>query len=105
MDIDYREPSVNLNEIKDKILWDFKLKDEFKNRPRGFAFVIDVYDNNPRLALYKLGPMLSSTKKVDRQPPREMLVRAVEEQGGSLEDSNLFDASEEVKNWVKENLL
>lgn len=106
MDIDYKEPSVDLSKIKDMLLWDFKLGDETStNRHRGFAFVIDVYNGNIELALYKISPMLSSTKKLMKQPPREMLEQAVKEQGGSINDNNLFDANDELKNWVKENLM
>jgi len=103
--INFKEPSVDLNKIKEKLMWDFKLEEEFKNRQKGFAFVIDVYDKNPQLTLYKVGDMLSSTKFLAKQPPKEMLVRAVEEQGGSLEENNLFNANEEIKSWVKENLM
>lgn len=103
--MELKERQINVKEIKDQILWDFDLKNEFKNRPKGFAFVIDVYDKTPRLALYKVSAFISQTKPVDKQPPREMMVRAVEEQGGSLEDCDLFNVNEEIKNWVKENLL
>lgn len=103
--MELKESAVSIKEIKHKILWDFDLKNEFKNKQRGFAFVIDVYDKTPQLVLYKVGGFMSQTKPIEKQPPREMLVRAVEEQGGSLDDSDLFNASEEVKSWVKENLL
>ncbi|MTI85548.1 MAG: hypothetical protein FH756_17045 [Firmicutes bacterium] len=102
---EYKEPTMDLAKIEDKLLWDFKLAEEFTNRKKGFAFVIDVYSKNPQLTLYKVGDMLSSTKFLPKQPPVEMMVRAVQEQGGSLDDNNLFDATDEVKSWIKENLM
>lgn len=108
MDVNYKEPNVNLNKIKDMILWDFKLENETFNceeRPRGFALVIDAFDRNLELALYKLTPMLSSTQKIMKQPPREILEQAIIEQGCDPNVDNLYNVNNKVIDWVKENLM
>lgn len=94
-------------EIKDHILWDFRLEDEFKIKERktGYAFVIDVCDQTPRLAIYIIKERLSKTQTLIEQPPREMMVRAVEEQGGNLKLDNLFDINNEIRRWIEQNLI
>jgi len=41
-------------EIENKIIWDFNVGNEFKNRREGYAFVVDVYEGIPKLSLYKI---------------------------------------------------
>lgn len=102
---------LNMNffqEIKESILWDFKLEDEFKGpRRHGYAFVVDVCDRVPRLAIYMMKERLSKTQTMqeNQQPPRDMLVRAVEDAGGNMNLDCIYDINGEIRNWVKENLL
>ena len=94
--------------IKDHVLWDFCLEDEFKcTRRNGYAFVIDVCGQKPRLALYMIKDRLSKTQTLQdkQQPPEELLVRAVEEQGGNLQRDNLYDINETLRVWLRENLF
>jgi len=95
-------------EIKGNILWDFRLEDEFKGeRHNGYAFVVDVCDKKPRLALYMIKDRLSKTQTLQdkQQPPEEMMFRVVEEQGGNMNLDDLYNINEELRNWVENNLL
>ena len=95
-------------EIKDDVLWDFRLEDEFKcERRNGYAFVVDVCDKKPRLALHMIKDRLSKTQTLQdkQQPPEEMLAQAVEEQGGSLAQDNLYNINGILRDWLLKNLL
>lgn len=110
MDIDFttfEDKAKNLSSIKDEILWDYDIANDgkFGSTTKGFAFVIDVYDKKPRLALEKISAFVSSTVLLEDQPPQEMLVKAIKEQGGDLNKSALYNTNEEIKEWVKQNLL
>lgn len=98
----------DFNKVKENLIQDFCLAKESKNlecRQKGYAFVIDVYDKNPQLALYKVSKYSSRCDILEKQPSREMLVKAVEEQGGTLNNSNIYDINGELRQWVEENLL
>jgi len=91
---------------RENIYWDFDLNGEFRGlRKTGFGFVIDVIDGIPRLALYQMKVNYSTSTTLNSQPPREMLVRAVCEQGGHLEEENLYPINQELKRWVETSLL
>lgn len=95
-------------EIKDNILWDFRLEDEFKGERRnGYSFVVDVCDSVPRLAIYMMKDRLSKTQtlKEAHQPPRDMLVRAVEQAGGNMKLDNVYNINSEIRLWLEENLF
>lgn len=95
-------------EIKDSVLWDFRLEDEFKGpRKNGYAFVIDVCDQQPRVAIYMIKERLSKTQTLLEkfQPPRDMLVRSVEEMGGNLNREALYNINSEVREWLEKNLF
>jgi len=95
-------------EIKNDVLWDFCLEDEFKcERRNGYAFVVDVCDKKPRLALYMIKDRLSKTQTLQdkQQPPEEMLAQAVEEQGGNLNLDNLYNINAALRDWVQKNLF
>ncbi len=95
-------------EIKNDVLWDFCLEDEFKHeRCNGYAFVVDVCDQKPRLALYMIKDRLSKAQTLQdkQQPPEEMLAQAVMEQGGNLNLDNLYNINEALRNWVQKNLF
>ena len=91
---------------RENILWDFDLNSEFRGqRKTGFGFVIDVLEGTPKLARYQMRVNYSASTTLDTQPPRDMLVRAVYEQGGQLEEENLYQINQELQTWVEQNLL
>ena len=99
---------TDFEKVKQNLIQDFCLAKEskdFETRQKGYAFVIDVFNKNPQLALYKVSKYSSSCDILSQQPPREMLVKAVEEQGGTLENSAVFDINGELRQWVEDNLL
>lgn len=91
--------------IKDKIIWDFDLKNEFTNRTTGYGFVIDVCDNVPRLALYRMKPRVSDSTIIEQQPPLELLEKALKEQGITNPKDNLYHINKEVKEWIEKNVF
>ena len=95
-------------EIKESVHWDFRLEDEFKGQRRhGYAFVVDVSDRVPRLAIYMMKERLSKTQTMQQkhQPPQEMLLKAVEEQGGNMKTDCLYNINGEIKHWLEENFF
>lgn len=94
-------------EIKDHILWDFRLENENKERKMGYAFVIDIFEKTPQLALYIVKKHLSKTQTLqeDQQPPREMLLKALEEQNVDFKYDNIYNINDQIRQWVKENLI
>jgi len=92
-------------EIKNSILWDFQLENEFKNRRRGYAFVIDVCDEIPLLAIYVIKDNVSKTQVMQEQPPRELMIKAVEEQGGNIKQDHLFNINGEIRRWREDNIF
>lgn len=91
--------------IKDKIIWDLNLKKEFINRTPGYGFVIDVCDQVPRLALYRMKPRASDSTIIDQQPPRELLEKALKEQGATNPVDNLYSINNEVREWIEKNVF
>ncbi|KJS14940.1 MAG: hypothetical protein VR69_15860 [Peptococcaceae bacterium BRH_c4b] len=94
-----------LDSIKDGVIWDFDLKDEFNNRSVGFGFVIDVCDGVPRLALYRMKKRLSDSNILQQQPDRELLDKALQDQGLTKLRDNLYPITGDVRKWIEENLL
>ncbi len=95
-----------LEPIKDLIIWDFNLKQEFKNdRSVGYGFVIDVCNGLPQLALYRMKRRLSDSNILKDQPPREILDKALEEQGINNPCDNIYHITPAVRKWIEENLL
>lgn len=91
---------------RENILWDFDLNSEFRGqRKTGLGFVIDLLEGTPKLALYQMKVNHSASTTLDIQPPRDMLVRAVSEQGGHLEEENLYPINQELQAWVEQSLL
>ena len=82
--------------------WDYDFKGEFKNRERGYTFVIDVWDS-PKLALYKFTPFGIKCDHTEIQPPAAMLEKAMSEQEESKE--KIYRINGEIKEWIEENLL
>lgn len=92
--------------VRGKVYWDIDLEQEFKEpRRTGYAFVIDVCDGIPRLALYCMKLSYSTSTTLHEQPPRRLLERAVTERGGNLGTENLYPVNREVRNWIEQNLL
>lgn len=97
--------SILREKIKDKLIWDYNLKEEFKDRRVGFAFAIDAWENPPKLALYtiKLNGTMGDILPV--QPPDEMLVKALEEQGVKPGQGEYHAINTEIRRWIEENIL
>lgn len=97
---------INLDNInKEEIIWDFDLKNEFVNRKIGNGFVIDMYDGVPYLSLYKMKRRISETVLLDVQPPKELLEKALVEQGIINFRDDIYSITPSLKNWIKENLF
>ena len=96
-----------LETVKDAVIWDFDLKDEFNNRSVGFGFVIDVCNGLPSLALYRMKKRLSNstTLQQEQQPPRELLEKALLDQGFIKPKDNIYPITSEVRKWIEDNLL
>lgn len=95
----------SLQQLKDSIIWDFHLKDEFINRQEGNGFVIDVYQGMPRLALYKMKKHHSESALLQQQPPQELLESSLEEQGLVGAKDNLYNITPSVRLWIEANIL
>lgn len=96
---------IDYQKVKQNLILDFCLGKEFENRQKGYAFVVDVFNKMPQLGLYKISKYSSRCDIISNQPPREMLEKAVAEQGGNLERSAMYDINNELRQWVEENLL
>lgn len=95
-----------LKTLKNKILWDFSLENEFhpdKRRP-GYSFVIDVWQGRPTLALYRIRPNYSTTITLEEQPPTELLVKAIINQGNLPIEDGLYAIDDTVRQWLEERL-
>lgn len=92
-------------EIEDTIIWDFTLENEYKHRQPGYAFIIDVFEKTPQLSLYIIKKNVSKTQTLPKQPAQEMLFKAVKEQSGDLKYERLYDINDEIRNWLKQNIL
>lgn len=101
-------PTPDFERVRRRIMWDFRLEDEailFKERRTGYAFVIDVLDGKPRLALYHVTRFGSKTDYFDKQPPREMLIKALAEQGASVNRDGLYNINHDLRVWAEEHLF
>lgn len=98
---------MDVEKIKQNLNWDYDFEKEQRsiNRDICFTFAVDVFENTPRLVLFSVKRNGSMTDDLEQQPPREMLVRAVGEQGGSLDKSRLYKINAEVRRWIEENFL
>lgn len=91
--------------IMDKLIWDYNLKEEFKEKRVGYAFVIDAWENPPKLSLYtvKLNGTMGDILPV--QPPKEMLIKALEEQGVKPGQGEYHAINAEIRSWIESNIL
>lgn len=92
-------------ELEDRIIWDFKVGDEFKLYKEGYAFVIDVYEGVPKLAFYKIKKYSAESNLVKKQPDHEMLLSAVKRQGGERKRHGLFSIDDKIKEWIRNELF
>ena len=94
-------------EVKKNVNWDFDVNKELYclKRDTFLAFVIDVFEGVPQLVLYTVKKNGSTTDELEINPPREMLVKAIEEQGGNLKKSCLYNINGEIRTWIEQNLL
>lgn len=100
---------VDLEKVKERLTWDFDVNNEFKNKEfrkkAGFTFVIDVWNGIQKVTLYRIALNGSESIDIDKQPPKEMIVKAIEEQGGSPKKDGLYNMNQEVRAWIEENVL
>lgn len=100
---------VDLEKVKERLIWDFDVKSEFKDRgfrkQAGFTFVIDVWCGVPKVTLYRIALNGSESIDIDQQPPQEMIINAIEEQGGSPKKDGLYNISPEIRSWIEVNIL
>lgn len=100
---------VDLEKVRERLTWDFDVKNEFKDREfrkqAGFTFVIDVWSGEPKVTLYRIA--LNGSESIDlyKQPPEEMIVKAIEEQGGSPKKDGLYNINAEIRSWLEANIL
>lgn len=99
---------IDFEKVKRRLMWDFRLEDEsnlFGERRTGYAFVIDIMDGVPRLAVYHVTRFGSKSDFSAYQPPREMLDKALAEQGITTNQDGLYNINGELRNWIEENIL
>lgn len=98
---------MKLSQITDSIQWDFTPENEFTrpDRKTGYSFVIDGQEDKPLLVLYRMGPYSSHTSPLDRQPPPELIQRALRSYRKSPTWDGLYPINEELRNWIRKNLF
>ncbi|MFZ5652104.1 MAG: DVU0772 family protein [Bacillota bacterium] len=92
-------------DLEERIIWDFKVGDEFKLNREGYAFVIDVYEGVPKLAFYKIKKYSAECNLIKKQPDPEMLLSAIKKQGGEIKRHGLFSIDDEIMSWVRNELF
>lgn len=90
--------------IKPLIDWDYDLNNDFKNKEKGYTFVIDVFQAEPKLALYKFTPFMTKCDYLDQQPPLEMMIKALEEKDHGGKDG-VFNIDSALRTWIEDNIL
>lgn len=100
---------LDLEKIKERLDWDFDLKNEFKNRgfrkEACYTFVIDVWRGVVQVMLYRVALNGSETVEIDKQPPMEMIEKALAEQGGSIKKDGIYNVNREIREWLEANVL
>lgn len=99
---------IDFERIKHRVMWDFRVEDEailFKERRTGVAFIVDVLDGIPRLALYRVTRYGSKSDFVEHQPPQELLEKALTEQGANPKQDGLYNSNQELRLWIEQNIL
>lgn len=100
---------LDLDKIKERLEWDYDLKNEFTNRKfrkQGcFTFVIDVWRGVTQVMLYRVAVNGSETVEIDKQPPLEMIEKALAEQGISPKKDGVYNVNQELREWLEANVL
>lgn len=87
--------------FKALIDWDYDFHNDFKQRERGYTFVVDAWDT-PKLALYKFTPFGVKCDYLDQQPPQDMLLEAMK--GQEKNPENLYKITQAIRTWIEENI-
>ena len=98
---------MDVEKIRSYLNWDYDIEHEQAriDRPLCYTFAVDVFERAPRLVLYAVKRNGSVTDDLEKQPPREMLLQAVAERGGSLDKSRLYPVNAALRRWIEENIL
>lgn len=96
---------MDLNKIKDRIIWDFKFEDEFKTRDTGYTFIIDVLNGKSIVALYRFTPFGIKSEPLENQPPGDMVNAALIQQGNDNMKDGLYYIDEDIKKWIQEHVI
>jgi len=98
----------DMEKVKRRLMWDFRVEDEsanFMERRTGYAFVVDVAFGEPRLSLYHITRFGSKCDDLDQQPPNELLLKALVEQGATLGRDGIYNINQELRLWIEEHIL
>jgi len=91
---------------KEEIIWNFSLANEFTGpRQAGYTFVIDVFDNAAKLALYHIKMNYSKSTTLDMQPPKDLLEEALKEQNSSIHHDGLYPINGKIRTWIENTML
>ncbi|MFZ5644253.1 MAG: DVU0772 family protein [Bacillota bacterium] len=91
-------------ELEDRIAWDFNIGDEFKKNMDGrYAFIIDIYEESVKLALYKMKKYSCESNPIKQQPPKEMILKAVQDKCTDYVRGGMYDIDEDLKTWIRKN--
>lgn len=98
----------DIDRVKRRLMWDFRVEDEsvhFGERRTGYAFIVDVAFGEPRLSIYHVTRFGSQCEDVGKQPPNELLLKALAEQGASLGKDGMYNINHELRLWIEEHVL
>lgn len=91
-------------EIESRIAWDFRVGDEFKRGLDGkYAFILDIYEGEPKVALYKIKKYSCESNTIKKQPPSEMLINAAKKEGADRIRHGIFNIDGEIEAWIRKN--
>ncbi|HBV97821.1 MAG: hypothetical protein JL50_02730 [Peptococcaceae bacterium BICA1-7] len=91
-------------QIESRVAWDFRVGDEFKRGQDGkFAFVLDIYEGEPKVALYKIKKYSCESNTIKQQPPSEMLLSAAKKEGADRVRHGIFNIDGEIEAWIRKN--
>ncbi|MCF8011295.1 MAG: hypothetical protein K9L17_13970 [Clostridiales bacterium] len=97
---------MNFAHVKNNVQWDFNLEKEFRRaRKPGCTFVIDVLDGTAQLALYNIRVNYSCSTTLEKQPPRDILMNALQKQGYSAGEDGLYYIDKNTRDWIENNLF
>ncbi len=98
----------DMDRVKRRLMWEFRVEDEsarFSERRTGYAFIVDVAFGKPRLSIYHVTRFGSQCEDVEKQPPNELLLKALVEQGASLGKEGMYNINHELRLWIEEHIL